>query len=95
MTNVVVLWYILVQQSDLVLALKGVHSMAFFGIENKVSKQRMLNYQERHQRDNIIVCMKLISLNMGKGKVRHKGEKELSVIFLQGFVLIAQQWGWY
>ena len=41
----------------------------------------MVNYLERHQRDNIIFPVKSISLKMRTGKARQKSEKELSVIF--------------
>ena len=40
----------------------------------------MVNYLERHERDNIIVSVKSISLKMRTGKARQKSEKELSVI---------------
>ena len=59
------------------------HAYPVPNLWNEVYKK--VNYQERHQRYNIIVFVKSISLNMSKGKVRHKSEKELSVIFLQGF----------
>ena len=58
--------------------------------------QRVSSGQKGLPRQSVVASgLSSISLNMSKGKVRHKGEKELSVIFLQGFVLIPQQWGWY
>ena len=47
----------------------------------------MVNYQERHQRDNIIFPVKSISLKMSTVKARQKSEKEFSVIiFFKVFV---------
>ena len=53
------------------------HSMAFSALKIKSANKECWTTR----RDNRIVRVKSISFNMSKQKVRHKGEKELSVIF--------------